>query len=112
MLESVMKSESTLRKVKYRVKLNTPVGQSPVYVWINEKTEVMVFQESGKIRAISSLCPHMGAQLVWRNESKTVFCPWHGLEFQGDTLKSCHHRYRAITEYQAALEGDELIIYE
>ncbi len=83
-----------------------------MHVWLAEKLEVMVVPTPTGIRIISSLCPHMGAQLRWNKKNDTAFCPWHGLEFKERPLRSCHERYRQLSEFTGSIEGNELVVYE
>lgn len=112
MLDTVRTHEKEAPRIKYRVKLTEPIGTAPTYFWVTDKIEVMVFRDGEIVRVISSLCPHMGARLNWTPSKGAVACPWHGLEFKKETLKSCHHRYRTLKEYKADLTGEDLVIYE
>jgi len=104
-------NESSENKIKHRVKLEREPDRKPQYLWLTEKTEILVFRDwGGKVRIMTSLCPHMGAQLVIRNNS--LFCPWHGLAFSLDTMKSTHHRYRQGCEHRGDYIDGELVIYE
>lgn len=112
MLDIVNPASATHQVIKYTIKLNEPLGKDPIYRWLTEKIEVMIFRDGDRVRVVSSLCPHMGARLSWDKTKTRVTCPWHGLSYDGNGLKSCHHRYRKLNEFRAEVFGDEIVIYE
>ena len=72
------------------------------YRWLNAQTEVMIINHRGKIRILNSICPHMGARLECDLTNNKQHCPWHGLEFDLDTLSSSHPRYRTNKEFNTS----------
>jgi nitrite reductase/ring-hydroxylating ferredoxin subunit len=103
--------EKLERPIKYNVPLPEKIGERPIYLWLNDKIEVIIVRWEGKIRILNSICPHMGAQLQCDITDRKIHCPWHGLSFPLDTLNSDHHRYRHLREYEGAVIEDRLIIY-
>jgi len=48
--------------------------------------DVAVFQSEGEFYAIENDCPHQGGPLgEGKVEGDSVFCPWHGFEFDLET---------------------------
>lgn len=44
--------------------------------------QIAIFEVDGEYLAITNTCPHQGGPLAeGKVEDKTVFCPWHGYEF-------------------------------
>ena len=84
----------------------------PKYLWLGAKQEVIVFRDRGKLRAFSSLCPHMGGQLRYDRRRRALICPWHGLCFDLATGTSNHCRYRAPREFQVREVAGELRVEE
>ncbi len=111
-MELTVASDLSRAKVKYRVKLEAPLNGRPIHVWLTDKIEVMVVPLEQGVKIVSSICPHMGAQLSWNEKTGEVSCPWHGLVFEGKSLKSCHPRYRKISEFEGAIIEGELLVYE
>ena len=99
------------QSVKYSIKLDSELGSDPTYIWLTDKIEVMVFIHEGKIKAFSSICPHMGAQLCYKKRAKILQCPWHGLTFNLESKESNHYRYKEVLEYKAEVIDGELLIY-
>ena len=62
----------------------------PHKVSLYGKDYVIWKDKAGEVKALSNVCPHMGAMLsegwceVQSNESSTIVCPFHALEFDGD----------------------------
>ena len=77
------------------------------YVWLDEKKEAIIVEREGKVCAYSSLCPHMGAQLVYDAKEDKLVCPWHGLSFDLKTGESNHHRYKKVHEFCINQNGVE-----
>lgn len=86
----------------------SPQGQ---HVWLDDKTEVIVFRRDGELQIFNSLCPHMGAQLQCRNGGRELSCPWHGLNFSTVTLESDHHRYRRVKRFRGEYRDGILTVY-
>ena len=104
--------QTPAKKIRTQVKLPRPPGEVPTYVWLNDKTEIMIVKCGSKTRIFSSLCPHMGAQMQFCSKSRTVHCPWHGLRYDADSRKSDHHRYKKLQELKGEVVDDNLLIYE
>lgn len=95
---------------RFQVQLTKPLSETPQYFWISEKVEVAVFLLRGQVKAYSSVCPHMGAQLEVDCKTGHLSCPWHGLKFDLRDARSPHARYRKVTEHKADVQGDVLTI--
>lgn len=93
-----------------RFRLSQPLSETPQYVWIGPKTEIIVYLDAGKPRAFHSICPHMGAKMERDTSGQKLHCPWHGLAFSTQTLTSEHHRYKKICEVKVEMQGDELVV--
>jgi nitrite reductase/ring-hydroxylating ferredoxin subunit len=104
-------SKTAERNIKFAVPLSGEIGETPVYLWLNDKTEVLVVRSEGRLRILSSICPHMGAQLRCDGSKKKIHCPWHGLTFPLQTLSSGHQRYRHLKEYEGEIIEGKLVIY-
>lgn len=98
------------RPTRCSIRLEKPLSEIPQYFWISEKVEVVVFLFQGQVKAYNSVCPHMGAQLSVDCKDGHLSCPWHGLKFDLRDARSCHTRYRKVTEYKAEVQGDTLYV--
>jgi len=41
-------------------------------------------RNKGRWRLLSTLCPHAGGEVVWREEEREFVCPLHGWRFNGE----------------------------
>ena len=90
----------------WEIELKNEISSKSQHIWISQKQEVVVFLHDGKIRAFSSICPHMGAALEYNVQREKLFCPWHGLEFDLNSLTSNHRVYRNCKEYSVQTTND------
>lgn len=49
-----------------------------------EGTKIALFNDQGKLKTLSPVCPHMGCEVEWSNDAKTWNCPCHGSCFAGN----------------------------
>lgn len=103
-------SASSDEKVVLRARLTVPISETPQYLWVGAKTQILVLRHQGEIRAFNAICPHMGAEMAFDAAGGRLHCPWHGLSFDARTLNSDHHRYRRACEYRVRMEGDEIVV--
>ena len=57
-----------------------PIGHGGIVELDGEKLAVY-HDESGKLFAVSAVCPHLGCQLEWNPDEKSWDCPCHGSRF-------------------------------
>jgi nitrite reductase/ring-hydroxylating ferredoxin subunit len=99
------------RRIRYRTRLEREPSSDPMYFWIAEKTEILVIKIGNSVKIFNSICPHMGARLCYQTSLHAVVCPWHGLSYDAETLKSDHSRYRHLAALDGEVVDGELIIY-
>jgi nitrite reductase/ring-hydroxylating ferredoxin subunit len=63
------------------------VGEGQKKVATVGQREVLIINRAGKIHAVESTCPHMGARLDRGKvtEDGLLVCPWHGSSFRLDS---------------------------
>ena len=108
MLQPDIEKSYVVSDVPRRFTLPQPISETPQYLWIGPKTEIIIFLHKGTPRAFHSICPHMGAKM--EKVDDTLRCPWHGLVFSADSLKSDHHRYKKICEVKIDAKGNEVVL--
>ncbi len=99
------------RTPRFDIPLDGELGSEPVYLWASQRLEIVAFRQAGEVRAFSSICPHMGAQLCVDREERRLHCPWHGLSFDLTTGEAAHPRFRRIREWNAEVDGRRLKLY-
>ncbi len=96
---------------RYRVDLQgRDIGSEPEYFWVAEKMEIMVWR-GPDLKAVVSICPHMGGKLKLANRNTEISCPWHGLTFSVNDFKSRHHCYKTVRAFKVEMVNGELRIY-
>lgn len=94
----------------YKIPLAQLTFEKPTTLWIDEKREVVVIPHEQHFEVYSSICPHMGAELVCVRKNSELFCPWHGLKFDLTDGGSNHPRYRHVKKYEAQIKDNFLEI--
>jgi len=73
-----------------------------------EGERVAIFNDGGKLYAISDQCPHAGGPLSGGFiENGRVTCPWHGWSFDLDPDKTDPPN-DMICKYRVHIEGDDV----
>jgi Rieske Fe-S protein len=71
-----------LRLSKNSFKSNSAVSNESGTV--NEDEKLAIYKDSeGKVRTYSSVCTHLGCNVVWNDLEKSFDCPCHGSRFSG-----------------------------
>ncbi|QPJ65288.1 MAG: Rieske (2Fe-2S) protein [Candidatus Nitrohelix vancouverensis] len=100
-----------MKQARFIVPLNgRNIGAEPEYLWLNDKIEVIVWKDP-ELHVVSSICPHMGAQLCLNHNQEILHCPWHGLQFDTTRFKSDHHQFKSLSTFEAALVDGELHVF-
>ena len=74
-----------------------------------EDVLVAVFNDSGTFRAISDMCPHMGASLAAGFlEEGVVACPWHAWRFDTRDGTWCDNPRVKIDAYTLRIVDEEI----
>lgn len=73
--------------------------------------EVALFNISGKVHAITNLCPHQGGPLSEGHlEGNTVICPWHNWSFDVATGVSPVNPRAKIQTFPVKVEGSDIYV--
>lgn len=64
------------------------LGAGNVFRFFSEvfNDEILISKQDDQYVAVSGFCPHFGGPLECRKSD--YYCPWHGLSFNKETLKS------------------------
>jgi NAD(P)H-dependent nitrite reductase small subunit len=74
--------------------------------------EIAIFEIDGEYYAINNVCPHQGGPLgEGVCEGTTVYCPWHGYEFDLETGTNVDQfSDLSTTTYDVKVEGDDVYV--
>jgi len=63
-----------------------------------------------KLTVFSSICPHLGCSVSWRNEKKVFECPCHSAEFDAVGRPTAGPPTRPLTVLEHKVEGGKLLV--
>jgi Rieske Fe-S protein len=66
--------------------------------------------DSGRVRARSLLCTHMGCDVAWDGGEARYVCPCHGGRFDAEGRVVSGSPTRPLPELPARLEGEDVIV--
>jgi len=64
--------------------------------------------ETGRLRVLSSVCPHLGCSLRWTAGAKHFVCPCHGGTFNDEGVHIAGPPRRAMDELESKIENNVL----
>jgi Rieske Fe-S protein len=62
----------------------------------------------GRVRALSTVCPHLGCGIDWNPESRRFDCPCHGSAFDAEGRRVAGPSPRDMDELEVTTSGDEV----
>jgi Rieske Fe-S protein len=71
-------------------------------------TSAAVFNDKGKIKAFSTVCPHLGCAVEWNDSDGTWDCPCHGSVFANDGSLKKGPAKRGLDPLNIKIEGKEI----
>ena len=72
--------------------------------WVGDH-DILVFRDSGKIRALSNICPHFGGPVGYYQLRDGKFtCLWHNLQFDAASGQCVSFPKLRLREYKIKLE--------
>jgi nitrite reductase/ring-hydroxylating ferredoxin subunit len=78
-----------------------------------EGKEILLVNHEGRLFAMENRCSHAGGPLsLGRCENRSIFCPWHGAQFDlegGNSLSDCTLRHLAI--FPVEIQGSDVVVY-
>jgi len=95
--------------------ISAPVARtirvSRVDGWQRSATEYGVYivpAGNGRLRVLSSVCPHLGCTVRWRSERSRFICPCHGGTFDDEGVHLAGPPRRAMDELESKVESKRL----
>lgn len=66
------------------------------------------FNDNGTIKALSTVCTHLGCEVEWNDGENTWDCPCHGSRFNGDGSVKQGPARRPLDPVDVSVEGGEI----
>jgi menaquinol-cytochrome c reductase iron-sulfur subunit len=101
-LASVTSPVKKLVQVEQRDGWRKIVLQKAVYVCRDER---------GQLFALSSVCPHLGCSIAWRDEENRFVCPCHNGQFTAKGKLLGGPPPRAMDQLESKVEDGKLVVH-
>jgi menaquinol-cytochrome c reductase iron-sulfur subunit len=75
---------------------------------ISEKAVYVTKDSEGQIRALTSICPHLGCTVPWNKEKRQFICPCHGATFAPDGSRVSGPSRRGMDTLDATVQDGQL----
>ena len=88
-----------------------PVNSTKRFQDLGGKDLVIVRTGEREVKAISTVCTHLGCTVYWQADKSEFFCPCHQGIFDKDGNVVSGPPPRPLDTYKVELEGDNVFIY-
>jgi menaquinol-cytochrome c reductase iron-sulfur subunit len=75
---------------------------------ISEKSVYITKDKQGRLRALTSVCPHLGCTVPWNKEKNQFICPCHGAAFAPDGARVTGPSLRGMDPLQTFEQDGQL----
>lgn len=76
----------------------------------SSETVYVTNSEKGELQVLSSICPHMGCTIAWREGQHDFYCPCHGSVFEADGKHVSGPSPRGMDPLPNKTEDDNLLV--
>jgi menaquinol-cytochrome c reductase iron-sulfur subunit len=77
---------------------------------VSEKAVYITKDEQGKLRVLTSVCPHLGCTVPWNKEKKQFICPCHGGTFMQDGTRVSGPSLRGMDSLESSQQDGKLMV--
>jgi len=77
---------------------------------VSEKAVYVTKDGQGRVRVLTSICPHLGCTVPWNKEKREFICPCHWATFAPDGSRISGPSLRAMDTLQASVENGQLLV--
>lgn len=77
---------------------------------VSEKAVYITKDPQGRLRVLSSICPHLGCTVPWNKEKKQFICPCHGGTFTPDGSRVSGPSLRGMDSLDASVQDGQLMV--
>jgi menaquinol-cytochrome c reductase iron-sulfur subunit len=75
---------------------------------ISEKAVYVTRDSQGRLRVLTSVCPHLGCTVPWNKEKGEFICPCHGATFTEDGTRVSGPSLRGMDTLETSVQDDQL----
>ncbi|NOX46576.1 MAG: ubiquinol-cytochrome c reductase iron-sulfur subunit [Chlorobi bacterium] len=88
-----------------------PIDTTRKYKDLMGKDLLIVRTGEREVKALSTVCTHLGCTVYWQKDKKEFYCPCHQGRFDKDGNVLAGPPPRPLDSYKVELEGDNVFIY-
>ncbi len=77
---------------------------------VSEKAVYIARDQEGKLRVLTSVCPHLGCTVPWNKEKKQFICPCHGGTFMPDGTRVSGPSLRGMDSLESSQQDGKLMV--
>jgi menaquinol-cytochrome c reductase iron-sulfur subunit len=77
---------------------------------ISQKAVYVVKDSAGQLKALSSVCPHLGCSVQWREVKREFECPCHAASFSANGARVGGPAPRGMDSLQSEIQNGHLMI--
>ncbi len=105
------KSKRGFRRLYALNLVDLPINESKPTRDLKGKDLVIIRTGEREVKALSTVCTHLGCAVFWQKDNKRFYCPCHEGAFDADGKVIQGPPPRDLDSYQVELEGDNVYIY-
>jgi len=88
-----------------------PINTTKRFKDLRGKDLMIVRTGEREVKAISTVCSHLGCTVYWQKDRKEFYCPCHNGRFDKDGNVVSGPPPRPLDSYRVELEGNNVFIY-
>jgi menaquinol-cytochrome c reductase iron-sulfur subunit len=77
---------------------------------ISEKAVYVTKDSQGRLRVLTSICPHLGCIVPWNKEKNQFACPCHGATFAADGIRVSGPSLRGMDTLETLVQDGQLLV--
>ena len=77
---------------------------------VSEKAVYVTKDAAGKLRVLTSICPHLGCTVPWNKEKSQFVCPCHGATFAADGTRVSGPSLRGMDTLETTVQDGQLMV--
>ena len=77
---------------------------------VSEKAVYVTKDAKGKLRVLTSICPHLGCTVPWNKEKNQFICPCHGATFASDGARISGPSLRGMDTLDTSVQEGQLLV--
>lgn len=88
-----------------------PLNATRLFKDLRGKELMLVRTGEREVKAISTVCTHLGCSVYWQKDKKQFYCPCHQGIFDKDGYVLSGPPPKPLNSYKVELEGDNVFLF-